>query len=138
MTSPIFYPTKSQRTNVRHRTRKVVVSLLVGLLVITAGCSGILGEKDTTRNLKLVNQDNTAHAVVVEISGNSGLIYSDGRTIDAESNLDLAQFNQTGEYEVKVTVDGDSTTITHTFESDDDPTQTTNIGIDNEGIVTVE
>lgn len=85
--------------------------------------------------MKLVNQDNTDHAVVVEISDETGLVYSDGRTIDAESDLDLAQFNRTGEYDVAVTVDGESTTVTHTFESGD---RMVNIGIDNQGAVTIE
>lgn len=121
-----------------YSNRKVVLSLLVGLLVLTAGCSGLLGGDDPVRDLKLVNQDETNHAVVVEISDDSGVVYSDGRTIEAESNLDLAQFNQSGEYEVTVTVDGNSTTTLHTFEFGDNSMHVTNIGIDNEGAVTVE
>lgn len=119
------------------RIRTVVLSLLVGVLVIGAGCSGILGEDDVTRDIIVVNQDNTDHAVVVEISDDSGVVYSDGRTLDAESDLKMAQFNQTGEYEVTVTVDGNTTTTRHTFESKDRPIQTVNIGIDNQGTVTV-
>jgi hypothetical protein len=114
------------------------VSALLGFLVLTAGCSGILGETDTTRELNLVNQDNTDHAVVVEISDETGLVYSDGRTIEAESNFKLAKFTQTGEFDVKVTVDGSSTTLTHTFQSTDDQIHTTTIGIANDGTVTIE
>lgn len=121
----------------RQRYRYVVLSVLFGLLVVTAGCSTILSDNDTSRELKLVNQDNTDHAVVVEISDETGLVYSDGRTIEAESDLNLAQFNQTGEFDVKVTVDGNSTTVTHTFQSSDDTIHVTNIGIDNDGTVTV-
>lgn len=98
---------------------------------------GTLSDNDTSRELKLVNQDNTDHAVVVEISDETGLVYSDGRTIEAESDLNLAQFNQTGEYDVKVTVDGNSTTMTHAFQSSDDSIHVTNIGIDNDGAVTI-
>ncbi|UWG47549.1 hypothetical protein HSRCO_1265 [Halanaeroarchaeum sp. HSR-CO] len=58
--------------------------------------------------------------------------------MEAESDLNLEQFNQTGEFDVKVTVDGNSTTITHTFQSSDDPIHVTNIGIDNDGTVTIE
>lgn len=121
----------------RHRYRYVVLSVLFGVLVVTAGCSTILSDNDTSRELKLVNQDNTDHAVVVEISNETGLVYSDGRTIEAESDLNLAQFNQTGEFDVKVTVDGNSTTMTHTFQSSDDTIHVTNIGIDNDGTVTI-
>lgn len=121
----------------RHRNRYVVLSVLFGVLVVTAGCSTILSDNDTSRELKLVNQDNTDHAVVVEISDETGLVYSDGRTIEAESDLNLAQFNQTGEFDVKVTVDGNSTTMTHTFQSSDDTIHVTNIGIDNDGTVTI-
>ncbi|WP_071932957.1 hypothetical protein [Halodesulfurarchaeum formicicum] len=119
------------------RYRYVVLSVFVGLLVVTAGCSGPLSDTDTSRELKLVNQDNTDHAVVVEISDETGLVYSDGRTIEAETDLNLAEFNQTGEFDVKVTVDGNSTTITHTFESTDDAIHVTNIGISNDGTVRV-
>ena len=114
------------------------MSALLGVLVFTAGCSGILGDNDTTRELKLVNQDNTAHAVVVEISDESGLVYSDGRTIEAETDFDLAQFNQTGEFDVKVTVDGNSTTMSHTFQSTDHPIHVTTIGINNDETVTMD
>ena len=124
--------------DVNHKHRYIVVSALLGVLVITAGCSGILGDNDTTRELKLVNQDNTAHAVVVEISDESGLVYSDGRTIEAETDFNLAQFTQTGEFDVKVTVDGNATTLTHTFQPTDDPIHTTTIGIGNDGTVTIE
>jgi hypothetical protein len=122
---------------VRNRYRYVVLSVLFGVLVVTAGCMGTLSDNDTSRELKLVNQDNTDHAVVVEISDKTGLVYSDGRTIEAESDLNLAQFNQTGEYDVKVTVDGNSTTMTHAFQSSDDSIHVTNIGIDNDGAVTI-
>lgn len=121
----------------RHSTRKILLGLLVGALVFGAGCSGVLSGDEVSHDLLLVNQDETDHAVVVEISDETGVVYSDGRTIDAESDLHLDRFTGTGEYEVKVTVDGDSTTVTRTFESNDDPTRITNIGIDNQGTVTV-
>lgn len=85
-----------------------------------------------------MNQDDTDHAVVVEISDKTGLAYSDGRTIEAESDLSLKRFEDSGEYEVRVTVDGNPFETTHTFEPNDDSIQVTNIGIDNEGLVTVE
>lgn len=122
----------------QHTTRTVLAALLIGGLVLGAGCSAALNDNEVSHELKLVNQDQTDHAVVVEISDETGLVYSDGRTIDAESDLDLARFNGTGEYEVKVTVDGDSTTVTHTFEADGGPIRVTNVGIDNQGAVTVE
>lgn len=131
-------PNGQRRRYVHRTTRNVLLGLLVGSLVLGAGCSGVLSEDAPTREMKLVNQDDTTHAVVVEISDESGLIYSDGRTVDAESDLNLAQFNRTGEYELKVTVDGTSTTVTHTFESDGGPIHVTNIGIDEQGAVTVE
>jgi hypothetical protein len=120
------------------KTRKIVLGLLVGSLVIGAGCAGILPDDDVDRELLLVNQDNTDHAVVVEIHDGSKLVYSDGRTIDAETDTNLAQFNQTGEYDVTVAVDGESTTVSHTFESATDSVEVANIGIDNDGQITVE
>ncbi len=116
----------------------MLAGLLIGVLVLGAGCSGALSDDEVSHELKLVNQDGTDHAVVVEISNETGVVYSDGRTIDAESDLDLARFDGTGEYEVKVTVDGDSTAVTHTFEADGGPIRVTNVGIDNRGTVTVE
>jgi len=123
---------------VHHSARTIALGLVVGLLVLGAGCSGAPSGDESARDLKLVNQDGTEHAVVVEISDETGLVYSDGRTIDAESEVDLDRFDGTGEYEVTVTVDGDSTSVTHTFESDGDSIEVTNIGIDNQGTVTVE
>lgn len=95
----------------RHDTRKFLLGLLIGALVFGAGCSGVLSGDEGSHDLMIVNQDETDHAVVVEISDETGLVYSDRRTIDAESDLDLDlnRFAGTGEYEVRVTVDGDST-----------------------------
>lgn len=134
----MYYLIVTLRSDVRNLTRKLVIGLLVSLLVVSAGCAGIFADENTARDLKVVNQDETEHAIVVEISEKGSLVYSDGRTIDAESQLDLARFNQTGEYEMTITVDGNSTTMHHTFESDSDPIVVTNIGIDNQGQVTVE
>lgn len=119
------------------KTRKIVLSLIVGSLVIGAGCAGIPSD-DVDRELLLVNQDNTDHAIVVEIHDGSELVYSDGRTIDAETDTNLDQFNQSGEFDVTMTVDGESTTVSHTFESASDSVEVTNIGIDNDGEVTIE
>lgn len=115
--------------------RKVALSVLVGVLVVTAGCSTFLGDEDSDSRMILVNQDSVNHAVVVEISDQSGLVYSDGRTVAAESDLDLDRFGHTGEYDVTVTVDGNSTELTHTFQTDDNAIS---IGIDNEGAVSME
>lgn len=121
-----------------HRDRYAVITASLVVLVLTAGCTGMPTDNETTRELKLVNQDNTEHAVVVEISGETGLVYSDGRTIDAESDRNLAQFTRTGEFDVRVTVDGTSTTITRTFQPSSDSIHVTNIGIANDGTVTIE
>lgn len=132
------YPKRAAKTGMDNKTHYVALSLLFGLLIFSAGCSGIIGGDESTREILLVNQDSTDHAVVVEIFDNSELIYSDGRTIGAESDLKMAKFNRIGEYEVRVSVDGNSTTRRHTFEFDDPPIHITNIGIDNDGAVTVE
>jgi hypothetical protein len=110
----------------------------VGSLIFGAGCAGVLTDEDVDRDLLLVNQDDTDHAVVVEIHRGSELVYSDGRTIDAETDVNLAQFNQTGEFDVTVSVDGESTTVGHAFESTSDSIEIANIGIDNDGKVTIE
>lgn len=120
------------------QARKVAIGLLLGLLVVSAGCSGFLGDEPTSSELLVVNQDETDHAVVVEIVEDGSLIYSDGRTLEAESQLNMARFNQTGEFEMRITVDGNSTTLSHTFGEESDPPVVTNIGIDNDGRVTVE
>ena len=90
-------------------------------------------------HLNVVNQDGTGHAVVVEIgelADDPDPVYSAGRTVDAESDVELAPFEEAGEYEVTVTVDGESTTLTHTFENEDGHGETS-IGIDNDGAVTI-
>lgn len=121
---------------VRPRTHRIALSLLVGVLVISAGCSAIQDDSESSTNLLLVNQDNSDHAVVVEILENSREVYSTGTTIEAESDVELESFNHTGEYDVKVSVDGESTVIPYTFTEADSP-ETTSIGIDNNGNVTV-
>lgn len=62
------------------------------------------------------------------------MVYSAGRTIDGESNAKLKRFNQTGEYQVKLTVDGSSTVETYEFPSDE---SATTIGINNNGNATI-
>lgn len=84
--------------------------------------------------MQLVNQDDTSHAVVVEITRGEELVYSAGRTLDAESDTQLDAFSKNGEYQVAVTVDGNTTVKTNTFPSDD---SATTIGIDNDGQVTI-
>ena len=122
-------------TEVRPRTQKIVLGLLVCVLAFTAGCSAIQGsESSSATTPKIANQDDVNHAIVVEILDGESVVYSDGRTVEGESNVDLGSFDGTGEYQVKVTVDGSSTVRTYTFEDGD---AVTTIGIDNDGGVTV-
>ena len=119
-------------------TRNAVATLLVGLLLLTAGCSGIQGGDAPGNELLVVNQDDVDHAVVVEIaqlSGSPDPAYATGRTLAAESQASLEPFEETGEYHVTVTVDGESTELTHIFESGDG---VVNVDIDNEGSVSIE
>ncbi|MDQ2056330.1 hypothetical protein [Halobellus sp. H-GB7] len=115
-------------------TRKLALSLLVGALVLTAGCSAFQNSSSPTDRMQLVNQDETSHGVVVEITSGEELVYSAGRTLDAESDTQLDAFTENGEYQVAVTVDGNTTVKTYTFPSDD---SATTIGIDNDGQVTI-
>ncbi|WP_254840612.1 hypothetical protein [Natronomonas marina] len=120
-------------------TRSVAVSLLLCGLVLTAGCSAIQSNEQSATSLILVNQDDVAHAVVVEIGAladDPDPVYAAGRTVDAESDVDIDPFEETGEYEVKITVDGESTVRTHTFDGEGSATTTT-IGIDEDGDATV-
>jgi hypothetical protein len=119
-------------------TRTVAAALLVGIVLLTAGCNGIQYGDDPSNEILLVNQDDTDHAVVVEIaqvSDDPDPVYATGRTLDAESQATLDPFDGTGEYRVTVTVDGDATELTHSFESGD---AVVTIGIDNQGAVSIE
>lgn len=71
---------------------------------------------------------------MVEITSGEELVYSAGRTLDAESDTQLDAFSENGEYQVAVSVDGYTTVKTSTFPSDD---SATTIGIDNDGQVTI-
>ncbi|MFB6151792.1 MAG: hypothetical protein ABEJ40_08310 [Haloarculaceae archaeon] len=115
--------------------RSTVLGLFVCFLALSAGCSAIGGGDASETQLTLVNQDDENHAVVVEITDGGELVYSAGRTVESESDLDLAAFDGTGEYRVKTTVDGNSTVATHTFAGDD---SVVTVGINNEGTVTIE
>jgi membrane protein implicated in regulation of membrane protease activity len=123
-----------RRQNVTSSKRIIALSVFVALLVLLAGCSALQGSEDTTANLLLANQDGEAHAVVVEILDGESEVYATGQTVDAESDVDLRTFDQSGEYDVVVTVDGTSTTLTQNF---DTGRSTTTIGIENDGSVTV-
>lgn len=114
--------------------RYVALSVFVALLLALAGCSALTGAEDTTANLLVANQDGAAHAVVVEIMDGGAEVYAAGRTVDAESDVDLRPFDRSGTYDVKVTVDGTTTVVAHEFERGQ---STTTIGIGNEGSVTV-
>ncbi|QDX41289.1 hypothetical protein [Salarchaeum sp. JOR-1] len=118
----------------RPPVRKLALGLCVGLLVVAAGCSAVPTSSTPSDTLQLVNQDDTSHAVVVEISQGERLVYSAGRTLDAESAVQLDPFSKNGEYQITVAVDGHTTTKTHTFPSDN---SATTIGIDNGGNVTL-
>lgn len=118
----------------RPRSQKIALGLFVGILAISAGCSVIQGAEDPSNRLVLANQDNTNHAVLVEITEGEEVVYSAGRTTEGESDTELEPFDQTGEYEVTVTVDGNSTVMTYNFTNGE---STTTIGIDNEESVTI-
>jgi hypothetical protein len=118
-------------------TRRAALSLLVGALLLTAGCSVLQNKTQSSNDVLLVNNDNTDHAVVVEIaqlSDSPDPVYATGRTLDAESQVYLEPFNETSEYVLTVTVDGTTTELTHTFESGG---SVVNIAIDNEGEVSI-
>jgi len=117
----------------RPRIRRFTLCVLVCTLAISAGCSVIATNGDSPTSLAITNQDNTGHAVVVEIADGERLAYSEGRIMEGESSTEIDAFNETGKYHVRVAVDGSTTTKTFTFEGDDPLT----IGIDNSGNVTL-
>lgn len=132
-----YFPFGNIVLSVRFPTRRIALSLLVGALLLTAGCSALQDEAQPSSDLLLVNNDDTDHAVVVEVaqlSDSPDPVYATGRTLDANSQVNLEPFSETGEYVVTVTVDGTATELTHTFESGD---SVVNIGIDNEGQVSI-
>jgi hypothetical protein len=115
-------------------TRKIALLLVVVGFSLLAGCSAFTTTDDASTELLIANQDNTDRAVLIEISEGEDVVYSAGRTIDAETTADLKPFNGTGEYEVTLSVDGDSTTTTYEFTAED---AATTIGIDNDGTATI-
>lgn len=120
------------------RTRRVIGLLLVSVLVVLAGCSAIPGIGGESTALTLVNQDDVDHAVVVEIGqlgDDPDPAYTAGRLVEAESDVELAAFERAGEYVVSVSVDGETTERSHTFESGNSPVT---IGIDNDGSVVLD
>lgn len=121
-------------SSVAPQTRKIALLLAVVGFILLAGCSAFTTTDDVSTELLIANQDNTDRVVLIEISEGEDVVYSAGRTVDAETNADLEPFNQTGEYQVTLSVDGDSTTTTYEFTADD---AVTTIGIDNEGTATI-
>ncbi|MEF8837900.1 MAG: hypothetical protein V5A18_00155 [Haloarculaceae archaeon] len=116
--------------------RNLARTLLVAALVFSAGCLGVLSTDESSVRISVVNQDDTPHAVVVEIdhlSDHPDPRYTDGRTLDANEDAKLAPFDKTGDYRIDVTVDGQTTEVPHTFENGESVT----IGIA-DGAVTVE
>ena len=115
-------------------TRRIALLLVVVGFILLAGCSAFTTTDDASTELLVANQDNTERAGLIEISEGEDVVYSAGRTIDAETNADLEPFDQTGEYQVTLSVDGESTTTTYEFTADD---AVTTIGIDNEGTASI-
>ncbi|PSQ18254.1 hypothetical protein BRD02_01250 [Halobacteriales archaeon QS_8_69_73] len=102
-------------------TRSVAASLLLCGLLLTAGCSGS-GADDSQTRPNVADQGGTGHAVVVEIGAladDPDPVCSAGRTVDAESGVELPPFEEAGEYEVTVAVGRESTTLTYAFEPGD-------------------
>lgn len=119
-------------------SRRGAGMLLVAVLVILAGCSAVPGIDADSTDLRLVNQDEIDHAVVVEIGqlgDDPDPAYTAGRLVDAESDAALAAFDRTGEYVVSISVDGETTEQSYTFESGNSPVT---IGIDNDGGVLLD
>ena len=114
-------------------TRKIALLVVAGF-ILRAGRSSFTTTDEASTELLIANRDNTDHAVLIEISEGEDVVYSAGRTVDAETNADLEPFNQIGEYQVTISVDGDSTTTTYEFTADD---AVTTIGIDNEGTASI-
>lgn len=120
------------------QSSRVAGLLIVSVLVVLAGCSAVPGIGGESTDLTLVNQDDVDHAVVVEIGqlgDDPDPAYTAGRLMDAESDVTLAPFERTGEYVVSVSVDGETTERSYTFESGKSPIT---IGIDNDGEVVLE
>lgn len=119
-------------------TGRILGTLLVASLVLLAGCSAIPGVAGESTALNVVNQDDVDHAVDVEI-GQLGAApdpaYATGRLMGAESDVALAPFDRTGEYVVSVSVDGETTERSYTFERGTSPVT---IGIDNDGAVVLD
>ncbi|MFB6072795.1 MAG: hypothetical protein ABEJ88_07490 [Halobacterium sp.] len=111
------------------RRRQLALVALVGLLVVTAGCSALGGGSKTT--LLLANDDDTSHDVTVEITKDGSQVYRDSANVGAETDAELASFSKSGEYTVLVTVDGRTTRLSYEFESGG----TVSIGVGNDGNV---
>lgn len=129
---------KTNLSPVDSHTQQLVLTLSFGVLVLLAGCSGFLGTEQSSTSLLVVNQDESAHAVVVEIgqiSDDPNPDYTAGRTLDGNEDVELVSFGETGEYRIDVTVDGETTEVPYTFETGKSPIT---IGIGNDGTVTVE
>lgn len=121
-----------------HGKRRILGTVLVASLVLLAGCSAVPGIGSESTDLNLVNQDDVDHAVVVEIGqlgDDPDPAYTAGRLLDAESDVALAAFERTGDYVVSVSVDGETTERSYTFESGTSPVT---IGIDNDGSVVLD
>lgn len=100
------------------RPHRFALALLLGLLVASAGCSAIDGGDDATQ-IRLVDQDNDDNVVLVEILDGQSVVFSAGRTTDGETGADLGVVNLSGEFTVRVTVDGESTEVTRQLPDDD-------------------
>lgn len=138
MTLRLCYGARWQNPPVRHNNCGVAGSVLAGVSISAVGPTGALAQEETTRALGYLSQENTARAVVVESSSESGLRYSTKQPMGVESSLEPASFNRTADCVLTMVGDSDATTIRHALQSKDDPVQTPGIVIDNEGAVAVE
>lgn len=114
------------------RVKQVALTVVVGIIVVTAGCNGILASTET--ELLLVNNDEQSHETTVEILQDGDVVYSENVSATANTNTDLPTFEGSGEYTVTVTVDGTTTEATHEFTDDE---QTLSVGIQNDESVII-
>ena len=96
--------------------RQFTLCLLVGVLSVSAGCNAITGTGDelSSTEITIRNQDDTDHTVLIEI-GRRPIAYSAGRTMENNSTAVLEPFNESGDYDIRMTVDNTTIATTSSF-----------------------
>jgi len=111
--------------------RAALVAAAVVALAALAGCGAFASSPET--DLLFVNNDETNHDVTVAVVDDGDVVFEEQQSVEPETDNEFGTVQVSGEYTIRVTVDGEVTERTHEFGDGG----TLSLGVQNDGSVIV-